>query len=392
MEKRYCVALLLLFVLVIVSLSCVNGFEQDGLFHLYTIPNAQERRALCNDGSAYGFYFRKGSTNNWVFRLQGGGWCWDVPSCKSRYEQSRYWMTSKDLLPTMTDSDCIGPACHAGILSSNPTLNPYFHDSNHVYIWYCTSDSHLGNQTASTTTGGWSFLGKNVIQSVVEEVSTNPSFNFRDALRVLITGDSAGGVGTLNNIQWMTSMLRRHTTSKTIYKGFIDAGWFLDIPTFENRNTAFQNISKGLLKIANVEYDSNCVEHYKHSNQTWRCFHAQYVHSFIHLDLFWNEFSYDSANLGFDGLPGPPYSGKMLEFVNHFRRELVRTQQDVKNLFQANCFEHETEDTSTFFRVTVQRVRLANAVGRWFFQDQTMRLVDSCEPIDCNPTCFGHKD
>jgi len=32
-----------------------------------------------------------------------------------------------------------------GILSDDPAANPTFHDWNHVAIWYCSSDSHLGD-------------------------------------------------------------------------------------------------------------------------------------------------------------------------------------------------------------------------------------------------------
>lgn len=31
-----------------------------------------------------------------------------------------------------------------GILSATHADNPLFADWNHVYLWYCTSDSHLG--------------------------------------------------------------------------------------------------------------------------------------------------------------------------------------------------------------------------------------------------------
>lgn len=31
-----------------------------------------------------------------------------------------------------------------GILSTDGSKNPAFADWNHVYIWYCTSDSSLG--------------------------------------------------------------------------------------------------------------------------------------------------------------------------------------------------------------------------------------------------------
>jgi len=201
--------LIFLVVCLAICVVCEN-ISADRLFTLHTIPDAQYRKALCNDGTPYGFYFRPGvnnGTTKWVFRLQGGGWCWDIPSCASRWKYSQYWMTSKDLPATMNDTDCIGPACHGGILSSDPKINPYFYDANQVYIWYCSSDSHLGNNAASPQTGNWYFYGKWNILAVMEEIIYNTSLNFANAQWVLITGDSAGGVATLNNIDWMAQYL-----------------------------------------------------------------------------------------------------------------------------------------------------------------------------------------
>ena len=33
-----------------------------------------------------------------------------------------------------------------GILSDRQDENPVFWDYNHVFVWYCSSDSHLGAQ------------------------------------------------------------------------------------------------------------------------------------------------------------------------------------------------------------------------------------------------------
>ena len=32
----------------------------------------------------------------------------------------------------------------SGILSDREAENPVFWDYNHVFVWYCSSDSHLG--------------------------------------------------------------------------------------------------------------------------------------------------------------------------------------------------------------------------------------------------------
>ena len=50
--------------------------------------SAQDRGLVCNDGSPGGYYFREATDvaaeNNWIFYLEGGGWCWNSTSCEKR--------------------------------------------------------------------------------------------------------------------------------------------------------------------------------------------------------------------------------------------------------------------------------------------------------------------
>lgn len=106
--------------------------------------------AVCNDNTSAVYYFRAGfgdGINKWVIRQQGGGWCYDETSCLNRQKNSPKY-TSSTLCPlTMNDSTTIAGTGHEGILSSNKSENPIFYNANQVYLWYCSSDSHLGNTT-----------------------------------------------------------------------------------------------------------------------------------------------------------------------------------------------------------------------------------------------------
>ena len=46
-----------------------------------------------------------------------------------------------------------------GILSDDPAENPYFSSWNHVAIWYCSSDSHLGDAPAGASSANASVNG-----------------------------------------------------------------------------------------------------------------------------------------------------------------------------------------------------------------------------------------
>jgi hypothetical protein len=81
------------------TLFCARGRDGEqgtnfALYHLYGYTDA-----LCNDGSAGGFYYAPwtdpGKQNIWVVYLEGGSWCYSNSSCAER----------KNLMPELTTSN-----------------------------------------------------------------------------------------------------------------------------------------------------------------------------------------------------------------------------------------------------------------------------------------------
>jgi hypothetical protein len=104
--------------------------------------------AICNDGSPYVYYLRRGSMkHNVLLFLQGGAWCFDLVSCQERWTQTPDLMSSKGY-PATLNMDAI--------LSDNNSFNPLFANWTHVFFPYCTSDDFSGNASATSTP--WSFL------------------------------------------------------------------------------------------------------------------------------------------------------------------------------------------------------------------------------------------
>lgn len=53
------------------------------------------RSIVCNDGTAAGFYLRKNpNSKKWIVFLEGGWHCYDVKSCRTRWNKLRHLMTS----------------------------------------------------------------------------------------------------------------------------------------------------------------------------------------------------------------------------------------------------------------------------------------------------------
>ena len=93
--------------------------------------------AVCLDGSAAGYYIRKGSgsgADKWILHLEGGGWCVNETNC---YDRSMTMLGSSKMWPA---SVSIG-----GFLSDNSTVNPDFYNWNIVYLMYCDGGSFAGS-------------------------------------------------------------------------------------------------------------------------------------------------------------------------------------------------------------------------------------------------------
>jgi hypothetical protein len=105
---------------------------------LHMIPTDLYPDSLCNDGSAAGFYYRKGGSDDsgfliedpqWLVFLEGGGWCWDQESCAQR----------TGIYPTLMSSTKWKPTkALTGIFSPDPLSSPLA-TANKVYVPYCSS-------------------------------------------------------------------------------------------------------------------------------------------------------------------------------------------------------------------------------------------------------------
>ena len=172
----------------------------------------------CLDGSMAGFYYEAPTTSKgdtlWTIFLQGGGACTTKQECTSRSQgalgSSNYWSKTKQ-----------GQA----IYSTSSTENPDFYDGHHVFVPYCGGDVHSGTRTTNTdpTTWGFYFSGHLIITNIIEYLIKN--YGMYKAENVLLSGCSAGGIGTFGNTDWIYDKLTSYN-SKINYKAAPIAGWF----------------------------------------------------------------------------------------------------------------------------------------------------------------------
>lgn len=158
----------------------------------------------CGQGHEYWFWVRCGTVNKLVIFFQGGGFAYNAASCENFIQEGHTTPTVKDRLPD------------GGIFNFKSSDNP-FKDYNFVLLPYCSGDFHWGNRDASyncpqpspTIFQHRGFVNaRAALQWVFENYPKpgGPSF-------VLITGSSAGGLGSIFHAPYIIKQYPRAKVS-----------------------------------------------------------------------------------------------------------------------------------------------------------------------------------
>ena len=107
-----------------------------------------------------------------------------------------------------------------GAYSADCAANPDFCAATHVFVPYCTGDCHAGNNT-SPSASSWElyFDGHANFAAIIAELKQQ--HGLAAAKKVLLTGGSAGGIGTFKNVDFLATLL-----PGAVVKGAPEAGWF----------------------------------------------------------------------------------------------------------------------------------------------------------------------
>lgn len=142
-------------------------------WHRMDVPEA-----ICRDGSPGAIFVNlSGESRKLVLYLEGGGGCYDAQTCAGN------------------PSAAIQVPGDAGIFDRSNAENPVA-DWNFVYVPYCSGDQHMGDAedvSIPGVDGKQQFKGRPNLEHVLERIT--PTFG--NAEQVLLTGASAGGIGTL---------------------------------------------------------------------------------------------------------------------------------------------------------------------------------------------------
>lgn len=198
---------------------------------LYRTIEANRAGALCNDFTEARYYLEQlPQAKDWVIFFEGGGGCSDNEQCNNRYRNNatKVLMSSYYLPNSVNGSN---------VLSTDPGANPLFHNYNHVLVPYCSQDAFLANSTKPRATfefhdnpeaSNFVFRGRVIFHSVILNLLQN--YSLANASNIVLAGSSAGGIGIVNNLDWVKDTLSNatpHGQDSPELAVIVDSAWFI---------------------------------------------------------------------------------------------------------------------------------------------------------------------
>ncbi|XP_067000650.2 palmitoleoyl-protein carboxylesterase NOTUM [Anabrus simplex] len=338
--------------------------EQHGLKRVFLTTS----NITCNDGSNAGFYLRKShGSKRWVIFLEGGWYCYDQRSCHNRWMRLRHLMTSKQW-PEVRN---VG-----GILSSNPEENPFWWNTNHVFVPYCTSDSWSGSRSKPSAEVRFTFMGANIVQQVIRDLLP---LGLKNASTLLLAGSSAGGTGVIMNLDPVKDFLHKDAGLKHIQvRGVSDSGWFLDRDPYSHDSHSLaplEAIKRGLV-LWQGQVPDRCKAHY--SNEPWRCYFGYRIYPTLSAPLFVFQWLFDEAQMTADNV-GAPVTKQQWDYIHKMGDSLRNSFLNVTAVFAPSCISHSVLTKRDWQNVKIDEISLPHALRCW--EMQPYQIADNCAEI-----------
>uniref|UniRef100_A0A0E0JS21 Pectin acetylesterase n=1 Tax=Oryza punctata TaxID=4537 RepID=A0A0E0JS21_ORYPU len=377
-KLRSPVLLLLLLLAAVASSTAVAAAAAADVVELTLLTGAQEKGAVCLDGSPPGYHLQRGfgsGEHSWLIYLEGGAWCDTIESCSERKTTA------------LGSSKLMGAQEFDGILNNNQTVNSDFYNWNKVVIRYCDGASFSGNAEAQDQDGSTlHFRGLRIWEAILDELMEKGLASAKQEVSAKCLPDA----GIFLDILCSSEDLSGKRLMWSVFNGTVQLQLFVGILS--------QNVSEVLPKDCLAKKDRT------------ECFLAtELVKSITASTLIVNS-AYDSWQIRSTLAPEGSYPGQswlnctndigncnstQMQVLNGFRKKFVdgiKVVEDKKDwgLFIDSCFMHcQTKyniSWSSQFSPVLGNKTVAKAVGDWYFErSQTVEEID-CE-YPCNPTC-----
>lgn len=369
--------------LFICLLSIARKIQGNVNVTLTVLESAKSKGAVCLDGSAPGFYYDKGSVNNWVIFFEGGGWCRNSSECKNRV-QGRLG-SSKYMYPVNSLGD---------ILSQSPAENPDFYNWHRVHVGYCDGSSYTGDVEGVDRVTNDTYRGARIFDALMEHFQAQGMKNAKNAI---LSGNSAGGLATLIHCDRFRALF----PSTTRVKCLADSSYFINDEKMKG-DKIFQSSFEFLVNSMGSakSLHQECTSKMRPS----LCFFPQNFLQYVKTPIFLTMSAFDQIQLKY-GLSesyeqcaiNSNCTSNELKTIQelrlHFLSLLPKSNSQSIAIWISNCVTHEFTYFSWYGRDKIKVMgdkTYAEAFGDWYFDRNTspIRAIDmSNKPVDCS--AFG---
>ncbi|XP_063938293.1 pectin acetylesterase 8 isoform X4 [Daucus carota subsp. sativus] len=322
--------------------------------------------AVCLDGSPPAYQLdwgKEDGAKNWLLHLQGGYWCTTTQECQTR----------------MNDSSGLGSSTKmkrsyfSGILTNNETLNPYFYNWNRVFVRYCDGSCFTGDKQEFSADGPY-YRGSRVFSAIIDELM---KLGMKNAQNVLLSGSSAGGLGTMVHCD----RFRNRFPTSTKFKCLSDASYFITL----NNPSGFVELhgsSKNLPETCTSKMD------------------AALIAATVRLPVNTSR----SCLYNLTGCPDTvrkQWKNLRLKIL----QEVTMGDLSKRGLFINSCHTHSQSEFQSKWlgdpKSMLDNMTISEAVGKWFNDEKLVQLIDrkhsstkqcvldASEPNACNNYTWG---
>jgi hypothetical protein len=345
-------------------------------------------KAVCNDGSPSAYYFLDGDPSTWLIYLEGGGWCYDEPTCSSRYAYSIDLMSSNNYGSTIKQY---------GVFSSDDTESP-LSLATKVFVKYCSSDGwggDVGSDNEDWDTFGWSFRGRRIVDAVMNKLQEDHGLG-DVAASVVFGGTSAGGRGAMFNIDRVVANLQITAPLLSVI-GLLDSPYWIDIQPLYANLTPMQNQTDQIRLLANISGSNilspDCSS--EHPSELWKCLYGQYRVPYLKAQYLMYAASFDAYQLGqlIGHTPSTDHEISYAENFGAITQTLLQTLPSISSpassIYSQACYNHAISTSTNFYTTETNDGMTENDALSYFISnsDQPLKDIDNCTSFKCGSGC-----
>lgn len=315
------------------SPAVVDSTEVLREWEIHTVNSTNFPLAVCLDGSPGAYYVRRGSSDygssgpeKVLFFFQGGGWCTIRETNDTFYDYTNCLRRANTFLGStnnFTQEESFSKMkLNQGYLSTDPQVNPAFHDWTTVYVRMCEGSSFSGRvldplQVIESDSGkntSLYFRGNYILEAIASETLSS---SVRNISHVVVGGASSGGLAAFLHghqvADWVQNKLQVGAGTKVAY--FPEVGFFPDWknpapPSSAMNPYSYHELMKFVYEENNVTdtLPKQCLEE-RSKDEYYECMLAQNVVQYLDKPYFIVQSDYDSYQLpvilGWGVLPLP---------------------------------------------------------------------------------------